>query len=98
MRLARPGRLIDRRKADLAHQPADAPASDRPSKAAKMANHLARAVERAFQKRLVNKPHEGERFRAFAGRRPIERGARDSRQFTLAANPRPWNTTIERVP
>ena len=97
MRLARP-RLIDRRKADLAHQPADALASDRPSKAAKMANHLARAVERAFQKCLVDKPHEGERFRAFAGRRPIERGARDRRQFALADNREPWMTWIDHVP
>ena len=61
MRLAGPRHLMDRRKADLAHQPADALASDRPSKAAKMANHLARAVERAFQKRLIDKPHEDER-------------------------------------
>src|SRR3984885_2475704 len=98
MGLARPGRLIDRRKADLAHQSADALASDRPSKAAKMANHLARAVERAFQKRLVDKPHEGERFRAFAGRPPIERGARDSRQFALADNREPCMTWSDHGP
>ena len=77
MRLARPGRLMDRRKADLAHQPADAPASDRPSKAAKMANHLARAVEGAFQKRLIDKPHEGERS---ALRRPASDRAWRARQ------------------
>jgi hypothetical protein len=82
----------------LAHQPVDALASDHPFKAAKMTNHLARAVGRAFQKRLVDKPHESERFRAIAGRRPIERNARDSRQFALADNREPSTTWIDHGP
>jgi hypothetical protein len=60
-----------------------------------MPRHLASTVERAFQERLVDKPHQREVLLALARRRAVERGPRDRHQLALPDDGEPLVTGID---
>ena len=83
MLIAGPQRPIDRLKAEQAHQPSRPAAPDPHPLAAKMANHLAGAVERILHEQLVDPTHQRQRLRALALRLVVERRAPDRQQPAL---------------
>ena len=72
VRLAGLGRLIDRRQANLAHQPPDPVAPDAPAQTPQVPRHLACAVPRHLKEGLVDEPHEREVLWALARRLPVK--------------------------
>ncbi len=74
-----------RLKAEQAHQSSRPAAPDAYPLAAKMANHLAGAVERILQEQIVDPPHQRQRLRTLPRRLVVERRPPDRQQTALPA-------------
>ena len=72
MGVAGPGRLIDRLPPHQAHQTANPVPADATAFAPQMADYLAAAVERIFEKDFINPPHQRKVLRALALRGVVE--------------------------
>ena len=72
MGVAGPGRLIDRLQPHQVHQTANPVTADANAFAPQMADYLAAAVERKFEKDFINPPHQRKVLRALALRSVVE--------------------------
>ena len=84
--LAGVGLLVDRHQAHEPHQTADAFLVHGIAFVLQMPCHLADAVERGFQKLLVDQQHEIEVRGRLTLRRVVERRPRDRQQAALRAD------------
>ena len=95
VRRARLWRLIDRGQADLPHQTPRPLAADAPAQPAQVPRHLAGAIPRRLEERLVDEPHELKVLFALARRLAVERRPRDRYELALSDNGEPLVTGID---
>ena len=84
MRHCRSGRLIDRRQAHQAHQPAHPLAPDQMTLAPQVPRHLPCAIPRHLQELTVDQPHQSQVQRRLAARLVIQTRAVHRQQLALS--------------